>query len=70
MDVLSNSFGSGKDLLLYCAQYVHIINFMRYEWDEKNAKENLRKHRVDFADAVISLEDENALTIEDYDHNE
>ena len=43
---------------------------MRYEWDKTKAKENLRKHGVDFADAVISLEDENALTIEDYDHHE
>ncbi len=28
------------------------------------------KHGVDFADAVIALEDENALTIEDKDHDE
>lgn len=31
---------------------------------------NLHKHGVDFADAVISLEDENALTIEDFDKSE
>ncbi len=43
---------------------------MRYEWDESKAITNLRKHGVDFADAVISLEDENALTIEDFDKNE
>lgn len=43
---------------------------MEYEWDPKKAKDNLKKHGVDFADAVISLEDENALTIEDKDHNE
>ncbi len=43
---------------------------MEYEWDPKKAKDNLNKHGVDFADAVISLEDENALTIEDKDHNE
>ena len=55
---------------LYCAQYVHIINLMKYEWDKSKAKINLRKHGVDFADAVISLEDENALTIEDFDQNE
>ena len=51
-------------------QNVHILYFMKYEWDKIKAKENLRKHGVDFADAVISLEDENALTIEEYDHNE
>ena len=43
---------------------------MEFEWDPRKAKENLRKHEVDFADAVIALEDENALTIEDSDHNE
>ena len=30
----------------------------------------MRKHGVDFVDAVIALEDENALTIEDPDHDE
>lgn len=43
---------------------------MDYEWDPRKAKENVRKHGVDFADAVIALEDENALTIEDSDANE
>ncbi len=43
---------------------------MEFRWDPKKAQENLRKHNVDFADAVIALEDENALTIEDLDHNE
>lgn len=39
-------------------------------WQPRKAAENLRKHGVDFADAVIALEDENALTIEDRDHAE
>ena len=43
---------------------------MEYEWDPRKAAENLRKHGVDFADAVIALEDENALTIEDPGHAE
>ena len=43
---------------------------MEFEWDPRKANENLRKHGVDFADAVIALEDENALTIEDQDHDE
>ena len=43
---------------------------MEFEWDPRKAKENLRKHGVDFADAVIALEDENALTMEDPDHDE
>ncbi len=40
---------------------------MDYEWDPRKASANLRKHGVDFADAVLALEDENALTIEDRD---
>ena len=43
---------------------------MDIEWDPRKAAENLRKHGVDFADAVIALEDGNALTIEDKDHDE
>ena len=43
---------------------------MDFEWDPRKARDNLRKHGVDFADAVIALEDENALTIEDPGHAE
>ena len=43
---------------------------MDFEWDPGKARNNLRKHGVDFADAVIALEDENALTIEDPGHTE
>ena len=43
---------------------------MDVEWDPRKVAENLRKHGVDFADAVIALEDESALTIEDTDHDE
>lgn len=43
---------------------------MDYEWDPRKAAENLRKHGIDFADAVVALEDENALTIEDRDATE
>ena len=40
---------------------------MEYKWDKIKAQENIKKHGIDFADAVIALEDENALTIEDND---
>jgi uncharacterized DUF497 family protein len=40
---------------------------MDYEWGPRKAAQNLRKHGVDFADAVLALEDEHALTIEDRD---
>jgi len=43
---------------------------MKYEWDSLKAAGNIRKHSVEFADAVIALEDEYALTIEDSCHNE
>ena len=34
---------------------------MRYDWDNGKAAENLRKHGVDFADAIAALEDRNRL---------
>lgn len=37
---------------------------MEYEWDDQKRKSNLEKHGVDFIDAVLVFEDENALTIE------
>jgi uncharacterized DUF497 family protein len=44
-----------------CAYNVHT----GYEWDSRKAASNLRKHGVAFADTVIALEDELALTIDD-----
>jgi uncharacterized DUF497 family protein len=38
-----------------------------YEWDPAKAAANLKKHKVDFADAALSLEDPNALTVADPD---
>jgi uncharacterized DUF497 family protein len=40
---------------------------MEYEWDPAKAAANLRKHRVSFADAALSLEDPRALTLPDPD---
>jgi hypothetical protein len=34
---------------------------VRYEWDNGKAADNLRKHWVDFTDAVVALEDPNRL---------
>ena len=39
---------------------------MSYEWDPDKAKANLLKHYIRFADAVIALQDERALTIRDF----
>ena len=38
---------------------------MSFEWNAAKAKENLRKHGIDFADAATALEDESALTMRD-----
>jgi uncharacterized DUF497 family protein len=44
---------------------------MAYEWDPDKARANLVKHYIRFAEAVIALEDEQALTIRDaYDEEE
>ena len=43
---------------------------MHVVWDPNKAASNLAKHGVDFADAAVALEDENALTSLDSDHNE
>lgn len=40
---------------------------MEYQWDRDKARVNLKKHSVDFADAVGVFEDSLALTIEDLD---
>jgi hypothetical protein len=34
---------------------------VKYEWDDGKAAENLRKHGVDFADAITPLEDPNRV---------
>jgi len=39
-------------------------------WDPIKARKNLKKHKVDFADAAVALEDENALTILDIEDGE
>jgi uncharacterized protein len=38
-----------------------------FEWDPAKAAANLAKHKMDFADAALSLEDLRALTIPDPD---
>ncbi|HZZ60158.1 MAG TPA: BrnT family toxin [Roseiarcus sp.] len=34
---------------------------MQYEWDDRKAAANLGKHGVDFADAIVALEDTNRV---------
>lgn len=34
---------------------------MDYEWDSAKAAENRRRHGIDFADAIVAIEDPNRL---------
>ena len=43
---------------------------MNFEWDRDKADSNLKKHRIDFADAVTVFDDLNTITIDDPDHDE
>jgi uncharacterized protein len=38
---------------------------MEYEWDPRKAAQNLRKHKVNFADTVAVFEDTLAMTLKD-----
>lgn len=38
---------------------------MHYLWDPSKQRSNLKKHGIEFADAALALEDENALTVID-----
>ena len=56
------ALGSGA---LTACTFVHILRAVGFEWDERKARANLRRHNVDFADAVAVLEDQLAITIAD-----
>jgi uncharacterized DUF497 family protein len=56
------TFHDGKiilDCMYYCAYYLMV----EFEWDIKKSLSNLKKHGIDFADALSVLEDERAITI-------
>lgn len=38
---------------------------MEYEWSDDKAASNIRKHRIDFADAISVFADDAAITISD-----
>lgn len=38
---------------------------MVFEWDRRKAEINLKKHAVDFADAVVVFSDDLAITLQD-----
>lgn len=43
---------------------------IRFEWDPRKAKSNLRKHGISFEEAQSVFYDENGRLIEDPDHSE
>jgi uncharacterized DUF497 family protein len=43
---------------------------VNFEWDATKAAANVRKHRVDFADAVAVFDDASAVTIPDEDSSD
>jgi uncharacterized DUF497 family protein len=46
------------------------MNDIRFEWDERKNRENVRKHKVSFEEAQSVFLDENALRFFDPDHSE
>ena len=43
---------------------------MSYEWDPNKAIANIKKHGIDFADAVTVFDDLNAITIDHLNYEE
>jgi uncharacterized DUF497 family protein len=41
-----------------------------FQWDREKATSKIKKHRIDFADAVTVFDDLNAITIDDPYHSE
>ncbi len=48
-------FLNNKTFQIICltyVQYVHTINYMKFEWDKNKNSENIQKHKIDFNDVV------------------
>lgn len=43
---------------------------LRFEWDKRKDRANVKKHKVSFEEAVTAFKDENALQYVDPDHSE
>lgn len=46
------------------------MNELRFTWDRRKARANLRKHGVSFAEAQTVFADDNATLLDDPDHSE
>ncbi len=42
---------------------------LRFEWDARKARTNLRKHRVTFEEAATAFDDPMSVTVPDPDHS-
>ncbi|MGH7617313.1 MAG: BrnT family toxin [Gemmatimonadaceae bacterium] len=42
---------------------------LRFEWDPRKARANLRKHRLSFEEAATAFDDPMSLTVADPDHS-
>ena len=64
-----NSTGIPHPLIFFLALYAFCAynSSVDYQWDRDKARVNLKKHGIDFADAVGVFADPLALTIEDSD---
>jgi uncharacterized DUF497 family protein len=43
---------------------------IKFDWDKRKARGNLRKHRIDFNEASTVFADSLSITIPDPDHSE
>jgi len=46
------------------------MNEIRFDWDEKKAKSNIKKHGISFSEAQSVFDDDTARLIPDPDHSE
>lgn len=51
----------GKLSSLAVSTDIRYLPLVRYEWDDRKAALNFRKHDVDFEDAIVALEDPNRV---------
>ena len=42
---------------------------IKFEWDENKNVQNIKKHKIDFAEAVTAFFDDRGLVIEDVEHS-
>lgn len=49
--------------------YTVLMDSLRFEWDEEKNRENIRKYRIDFAEAQTVFLDEHAVRFFDPDHS-